>query len=143
MAYVIAKATVWAGDVLNRPGRLARVFEALAAAGANLEFVVARRVSANTSRVFVAPLSTVRQRRAATDVGLVPADRMHVLRIDGPNRAGLGATVTRATADAGINLRGFSGAVIGTKLVCYLAFESDSDAGLALRAVRKSLAGPR
>jgi hypothetical protein len=65
---------------------------------------------------------------------------MYVLRIDGPNRAGLGAIVTRVAADAGLNLRGFSGAVIGTKLVCYLAFESDSDAGLALRAIRKSLA---
>ena len=143
MAYGIAKTTVWAGDVLNRAGQLARVFEALAAAGANLEFVVARRVSANTSRIFVAPLRTVRERRAAADVGLVPADRMHVLRIDGPNRAGLAAIVTRAAADAGINVRGFSGAVLGTKLVCYLAFESEPDAGLALRAIRKSLARSR
>lgn len=140
MAYKIGKATVWAGDVLNRPGRLARVLELLSGAGADLEFIVARRVSANTSRVFVAPLRNARQRRAAGDVGLVAASGMHVLRIEGANRAGLGAALTRVVAVAGINLRGFSGAVIGTKLVCYLAFESEPDAGLASRAIRRSLA---
>jgi hypothetical protein len=140
MPYGIAKATVWAGDVLNRPGRMARVLEALAAAGADLEFIVARQVSPNTSRIFVAPLRSVQQRRAAADVGLVPAARMHVLRIEGTNRAGIGAAITRRVADAGINLRGFSGAVIARKLVCYLAFETESDAGLATRVIRKSLA---
>lgn len=140
MAYKIGKATVWAGDVMNRPGQLARVLETLSSAGADLEFVVARRVSPNTSRVFLAPLRSPRERRAADAIGLVPAGGMHVLRIEGPNRAGIGAALTRSVADAGINLRGLSGAVIAKKLVCYLAFESESDAGPATRAIRKSLA---
>lgn len=139
MAYKVGKVEVWAGDVRNRPGMLARVLEALSNAGADLEFVVARRVTENTTRVFVAPLSSAAQRRAAGDVGLVRAVGMHTLRIEGPDRPGLGARITRAVADAGINVRGLSSAAVSRKSVCYMALATEEDAKEATRAVKREL----
>jgi UTP:GlnB (protein PII) uridylyltransferase len=140
MSLKIGKVEVWAGDIVNKPGMLARVLEALAAAGASLEFVVARRVSENTGRVFVAPLTTAKQRKAAADVGLVRAARMNSLRIEGPDKPGLGARLTRAIADAGINVRGCSAAALGKKSVCYLAFASEAEAQAAAKVVRRAAA---
>ncbi len=143
MSFTVRKVDVWAGDIMNRPGMLARVLEALANAGAELEFVIARRAGETTSRVFVAPLKGKKQTQAARDAGLVPAVGMHALRIDGPDRAGLGACLTRAVADAGINLRGASAAAIGKKSVTYLALESEQNQAEALKVVRKALAGKK
>lgn len=141
MAYKIGNVGVWVGDVLNRPGRLSRVLEVLAAAGADLDFVVARRVSANTCRVFLAPLKTAAQRRAAAQVDVVPADGLHTIRVEGPNGAALGARMTRALADQGINVRGLSAAVQGGKCVTYIGFETESDAKAGTRILKKLLSG--
>jgi hypothetical protein len=143
MSYNIKKVEVWAGDILNRPGTLARVLEALTNAGAQLEFLIARRASSRTSRVFLAPLKSARQKRAAVDVGLVPASGMHALRIEGPDRKGLGAEMTRAVAARGINLRGASVAAIGRRLVAYLALSSEDDATSAAAALRTALKNTR
>jgi predicted amino acid-binding ACT domain protein len=139
MPYTINKVDVWAGDILNRSGMLARVIEALTNAGAQLEFMIARRVNDKTSRVFFAPIKGAKQHRAASDVGLVRASGMHSLRIEGSDRAGLGAAITRAVADKGINLRGASAAAIGKKAVFYLAVESEQNLREATRVVRKFL----
>lgn len=141
MSYTIRKVEVWAGDILNRPGMLARVLEGLTQAGAQLEFLVARRVTEGTSRVFVAPLKGKKQRQIAGDVGLVPAVGMYSIRIDGPDRPGLGAEIARAVAAAGINIRGASAATIGRKSVFYLAFKTADEATAAAKAARTLLAG--
>lgn len=143
MSFTIKSVDVWVTDVTNRPGMLARVLEALRNAGANLDFVIARRVTANTSRVFVAPIAGRKQLAAAADVGLSRARGMKVLRIEGPDRAGLGADLTRALADQGINLRGVSAASIARKSVCYMAFEGPADAASAARIIRRALAKRR
>ncbi len=139
MPYTINKVDVWAGDILNRTGMLARVIEALTNAGAQLEFMIARRLNEKTSRVFLASIKGIKQHRAASDVGLIRASGMHSLRIEGSDRAGLGAAITRAVADKGINLRWASAAAIGTKAVFYLAVESEQNLREAARVVRKFL----
>lgn len=139
MAFTVRAVEVFVADVRNRPGMLARVLEALRNAEANLEFVIARRITEDTSRIFVAPLKGVTQRRAAADVGMVPAVGLHTVRIEGPDRAGLAADLSRALAAAEINLRGMSAATIGRKSVIYLAFESQPDADQGTRVVRAAL----
>lgn len=139
MSYTIKKVDVWAADISNRPGTLARLLEGLANAGAQLEFMIARKVSDNTSRVFVAPITGAKQRRAASDVGLTRAKGMHSLRIEGPNRAGLGAKITRAVAGKGVNLRGASAAAIGRKALFYLAVQDEKACKEAIRVVRALL----
>lgn len=141
MSYKISKADVFAVDVLNRPGMLARVLEAVGNAGANLEFVIARQVSRNTSRVFLSPLMGKFQLRAAADVGLVRADGIHTLRIEGPDKAGLGAKLTRGLAAAGLNIRGLSAASIKKGSVCYVAFATTDEATLAAKVLKKVLSG--
>ena len=139
MPYTLTKVEVWAADIRNRPGMLARVLEALTNAGAQFEFMIARRVNEKTSRVFLAPLKGRKQQRAAAEVDLVRAAGMRCLRIEGPDRVGLGARVTRALADQGINLRGASVAAIGRKAVFYLAVESEQDLKDTRRIVRRLL----
>lgn len=139
MGYTISKVEVWAGDIFNRPGMLARVLEVLANAGAKLEFIVSRRLTRNTGRVYVAPLTDGKQKRAAADVGLVVASGMHSIRIDGPDRVGLGAGIVRCIAAADINVRGVSAATIGRRSVIYLAFGSKEDAATAVKVIGKHL----
>jgi hypothetical protein len=143
MAYTIRNVEVWAADVYNRPGMLARMLEGLAQAGAQLEFMVARRRSENTARVFVSPIKGKKQRQAAADVGFVPAIGMHAVRILGPDRPGLGAEVSRAVAAAGINIRGVAAATAGKNCVINLAFKSEEDTKKAVAAIRRQLAGKR
>lgn len=143
MAYTIRKVDVWAGDTLNRPGTLARILEALTEADAQLEFLVARRVTEKTTRVFVAPLRGKKQKQAAGKVGFVPAPGMNALRIEGPDRKGLGAQIARAVATAGINIRGASAATPGRKFVIYLAFKTPAEATRAAIVLRKLLQGKR
>ncbi len=141
MGAKIENVDVWVGDLMNRAERLARVLEALAAAGAELQFLIARRVSERTSRVYVAPLKGKKQKQAAADVGLVPAQGMFALRLVSSDRAGLGADITRCVAAAGINIRGASAATVGKKNAFYLGFKTDEDRKAAAKLLRKQLAG--
>ena len=141
MAYTVKKVETWVGDTLNQPGTLARLLEALTEAGAELEFIIARRVTERTSRIFVAPLRTKKQRLAAAAVGLVPAVSMHALRIEGPDRKGLGAAMARAISAAGLNIRGASAAKLGRKSVVYLAFKEEAEVRSAAQILRKLLRG--
>ncbi len=61
----------------------------------------------------------------------VVADSLHSLRIEGDNQPGIGTKITRGLADAGINLRGLSAAVIGGRFIMYLALDTAKDADAA------------
>lgn len=140
MAYDIKKVDVWAADIPNRAGTLARMIGELSAAGAQLEFMIARKVDEGTSRVFIAPIKGTKVQKAAVAAGLTKAAGLHSLRIEGPNKAGLGAKLTAAIAEKGVNLRGASAAGLGKTAVFYLALNSEQDLKAALATVRKALA---
>ena len=89
--------------------------------------------------VFLTPVRGAKQTRAAIDAGLGTTDSLHSLRVEGPDRPGLGTKMTRALADAGINLRGLSAAALGRKSVAYFAFDSANDAANAIKLLRKAL----
>ena len=141
MAYAISKVAVWAGEIADRPGGLASTLGALKAAGSNIEFLVARRApdKPGTGVVFVTPIKGAKQKAAAQNAGLATSEGLHSVRIEGPDRAGLGATMADALAGAGINLRGISAAALGRRAVTYLAFDSAADADAAVRVLKKSL----
>jgi hypothetical protein len=129
----------WAATIEDRPGGLARKLAALAAGGANLEMVIARRTHDKPGMgvVFVAPIKGVRATRAAVAAGFAKAASLHSVRAEGPDRPGLGAAITRALAGAGINLRGLTAAAIGRKCVVYLAIDTAEDAAGAAGILRK------
>jgi UTP:GlnB (protein PII) uridylyltransferase len=81
----------------------------------------------------------VKQKSAAQNAGLATSASLQSVRVEGPDRAGLGAKMTRAIADAGINLRGLSAAALGRRSISYLAFDNDADADNAVRVLRKAL----
>ena len=140
MALDVNRVDVWAGSIKDKPGGLAEKMSALADAGADLEFVIARRApdKPGTGVVFVAPIKGAAQAKAAKAAGLKKAESMAPLRVAGPDKPGMGAKLTRMLADAGINLRGISAARMGRKFVVYLSFDSKADSAKAARVLRKA-----
>jgi len=138
MGLKVSKVEVWAATIEDRTGGLVHKMAPLSAAGANLEFVIARRVREQPGKavVFVAPLTGEEQVKGATDAGFRPADGLHPVRIEGPDRPGVGMMLAKALADAGINLKGLSAAAIGKKFVCYLALDTPEDAEKVVRTVK-------
>jgi hypothetical protein len=141
MAYSVKKVDVWAGEIADRPGGLASTLGAMTKAGANIEFVVARRApdKPGTGVVFITPIKGAKQKAAAQQAGLGTSESLHSVRIEGPDKAGLGAKLTDALAAAGINLRGISAAALGRRAVSYLAFDSAADSETAVRILKKAL----
>jgi hypothetical protein len=141
MPYSIRKVEVWAAEIDDRPGGLAEKLEALAKAGASLEFIISRRAPDKPGKgvVFLTPVKGAKQTRAASEAGLNTTSSLHSVRVEGPDRPGLGTKMTRALADAGINLRGVSAAALGRKSVTYFAFDSADDAANAIKLLKKAL----
>jgi hypothetical protein len=141
MAYNVKKVDVWAGEIADRPGGLASTLAAVNKAGANIEFVVARRApdKPGTGVVFLTPVKGAKQKAAAQQAGLATSESLHSVRVEGPDRAGLGAKMTDALAAAGINVRGISAAALGRRAVSYLAFDSAADSDSAVRILKKTL----
>jgi hypothetical protein len=79
-------------QALPRPG-VEQSLAPLAQAGANLEFVIARRApeKPGTGVVFVTPIKGARQLRAAKAVGFTKTESLHSPRAQGPDKPGLGA----------------------------------------------------
>jgi|SRR6185436_11813222 len=141
MTYSVKKVDVWAGEIADRPGGLASTLSAMNKAGANVEFVVARRAAdkPGTGVVFLTPVKGAKQKTAAQQAGLATSESLHSVRVEGPDRAGLGAKMADALAAAGINLRGISAAALGRRAVSYLAFDSGADSDAAIRILKKAL----
>jgi hypothetical protein len=138
MALKVTRVDTWAATIQDRPGGLAGKLDALAKAGANLEFVVARRSPdrPGTGVVFVAPVKGAKATRAAAQAGFAKAETLHTVRCEGPDKPGLGAKMTRAIACAGLNLRGLSAAAIGKRCVVYWAFDSEADAAKGAKVIK-------
>ena len=139
MAMKITRQVVWAATIKDKPGSLAAKLAALADAGADLGFGIARRTDQKKGKgvVFATPISGARQIAAAKKAGFKRAAGLHGLRVEGTDKPGLGAALTAAMAEAGINLRGLSAAAIGRRCVCNLAFDTAGDATKAGRVLRK------
>lgn len=130
---------VWAATIEDRSGALAYVLAELREAGADLEFIIARRAEPGEGVVFVTPLRGDREIAAAAQVGFNVAYTLHSVRIMGRDRPGIGAELTQKLAEGGINLRGFSASVIGTQFLAYAAVDSLDDANKVIEILEKGL----
>lgn len=139
MALKVSKAEIWSTTIEDRSGGAADKIEPLSRAGANFEFVFARRMPEQPGRglCMVAPVRGRKVTAAATAAGFTRALDLAALRIEGGNKAGSAARMTRALADAGVSFRGLSAAAVGTKFVGYVAFDNAADAERAAKALRK------
>jgi hypothetical protein len=138
MSLTVTKLDVWAAQIEDKPGGLAKLLGALAGAGANLECVVARRDPSKAGKgvAFLTPIKGANALKAAKAEGLAPAEKVATLKVEGYDAPGLGFRITSAIADSGVNLRGVSGAVVGRKFVAYLGFDGSADADKAARALK-------
>ena len=139
MKLKVTRTDVLAATIQDRPGGLAAKLAALSKAGANLESVVARRSPDRPGKgvVFVTPIKGPAKLRAARKAGFKKLPKMHSVRIEGPDRKGVGARITTALAKAGINLRGLSAAAINKRFVAYLSCDTAAGAAKAVRILKQ------
>jgi hypothetical protein len=139
MTLKVTKAEIWTANIDDRAGGAADRLAPLADAGANFEFVFARRMPESPGKglMLVTPVKGRKVTAAALAAGFTRADNLAGLRVEGSNRAGGGARMTRALGAAGLSFRGLSASVLGTKFVCYLSFDNAEDAAKAAAVLRK------
>lgn len=140
MAVSISTVDVWAGNIQDQTGSLANVLERIADAGASVDCVIARRHPdrPGSGDVFVSGAKGKKAQDAAQSSGLSKADRIATLRIEGSDKPGLGSKITRAIADAGINVRGVSAMTMAGKFVAYIGFDNSADAERAAKAIKSA-----
>jgi len=136
---IVESVDVWAAPINDKPGGLANILAGLRDAGADLDFIIARRAPDQPGKgvVFVTPLRGDREVNAAANLGFDVTRSLHELRVQGENKPGVAANLTEKLAAAGINLRGFSGAVIGTRFILYIGLDSAEDAKKAAAILKK------
>ena len=136
---IVERVDVWAATIEDKPGGLAKILTGLKDAGADLDFVIARRAreKPGTGVVFVTPLRGDREVAAASTLGFNVTSSLKSLRIEGQNKPGVASALTNRLADAGINLHGVSAAVIGTKFIIYISLDNAEDAAKAAKIIKK------
>ena len=115
MDTIVEGVNVWAAPIKDKVGGLARLLTGLREAGADLDFILARRTPEKPGLgvVFVTPLRGDREVAAAAQLGFNVTSGVKSVRIEGDNKPGITAEITQKLAAAGISLRGLSAAVIG------------------------------
>ena len=139
MAMVVERVDVWAASIRDEVGGLGQLLTCLRDAGADLDFVLARRTAKEPGLgvVFLTPLRGDVEIAAAADLGCNVARSVHSLRVEGDNRPGAAAEMTEKLASAGINLHGFSAAVIGPRFIAYIGLDSSEDADKAVEILQQ------
>lgn len=140
MAIKVSKADVWAVSINDRAGGLAERLEPLAKAGANLEMVFARRTPETPGQgmLFVTPIKGTKATAAAQQGGMGQPQSIYSVRVEGGDKAGLGAKIARTLGDAGVSIRGLSAIAIGKKFISYIACDSADDQARAIAALKKA-----
>ena len=129
---------VWAAEIQDEPGGLARTLRTVADCGADLDCVLARRTPEHDGKgvVFMTTLNDRRQLDGAGQAGLHRVTHLATLKIEGTDHPGIGADLTGIVADAGVSLHGITSTVIGRRFVCYASFDSVADMQKALGAIK-------
>jgi hypothetical protein len=139
MPVKVKKITLWRKELENRVGTLSGTLEPLAKAGADLQVVMGYCYPGEHGRAAVElfPIASKKTASAAQTAGLA-ASGIPAIHVEGDNRLGLGHAITRALADAGVNLDFLVVQVIGRKYSAVLGFENDADARQAVGVIKKA-----
>jgi hypothetical protein len=138
MPVQVKRITLWRKELENRTGSLASTLEPVANAGADLEIVMGYCYPGDRAKAAVElyPVTNKKTTAAAQSAGLA-ASAIPAVLVQGDNRAGLGHAITKAVADAGVNLDFLVAQVIGRKFSAVLGFENDADANKATTLIKK------
>ncbi len=126
--------------IKDEPGGLAKKLTGLRETGADLDFIIARRAPENPGMgvVFVTPLRGDTETSAAATLGFNVSRSLQFVRVEGDNKPGIGAELAEKLAAAGINLHGFSAAVIGTRFILHIGLDTAADAAKATEILKKA-----
>ena len=140
MAIKASRTDMWTCMVDDRAGGTADKLDQLAKAGANLEMVFARRAPEMPDKglMFVTPIKGAKAVRAAEAVGFHKGPGVISVRVEGGDKAGLCARMSRARGDAGVSFRGLTAIAIGKKFISYIACDSADDQARAIAALKKA-----
>ena len=139
MSVTVKKITLWRREIENKPGSLAAVLTPLAGAGADLQVVMGYRHPGHESEasIEVSPVTGKKATKAAQDAGL-GASVIPTLLVQGENQPGLGAAISKALADAGVNLAFLVAQVVGDRFSAVIGFDNPEDAAKASSMVKKA-----
>lgn len=134
MDTIVEHVDVWSTGITDQAGDLSRVLKGLDEAGADLNFIIARRTAEKPGSgvVFVTPIRGDREVKAASTLGFNLTNSVDALCVEGKNKPGAAARLTGLIANAGVNVRGLSVAVIGTRYAAYFGFDSHEDVETAI-----------
>ena len=140
MDLLVNRVDVWAASTADKPGGLSGILKGLYEAGADLDFVIARRASDKPGAgvVYLTPIRGDREIEAASILGFNITSSVDSVRVEGDNVPGAAARLAELIADAGINVRGFSVAVIGPRYIAYIGFDSSSDTEKAAKIIQEA-----
>jgi hypothetical protein len=142
MAISVKPITLWRRELRDRPGGLAESLEPLAGAGANVKVLMGYRYPGDPSRAAIElyPVTGSRAVAAAERGGFGEA-RIPALLVEGDDATGLGHRLSRALADADINLDFVLSQVIGPRFSAVFGFAQQSDAQRAVPLLKKAAGG--
>lgn len=140
MDLIVEHVDVWSASITDNPGSLSGMLTELYEAGADLDFIIARRApeKPGTGVVFLTPLRGDREVRAASTLGFNLTSSVNAVRVEGDNVSGAAARIANLIADAEINVRGFSVAVIGARLIAYIGFDNSNDTEKVVKIIQEA-----
>jgi len=135
---IVERADVWSASIADKTGGLSWLLKGMDEAGADFNFVIARRTPENPGSgvVFVTPIRGDKEVEAASTLGFSLTRSVDAVRYEADNKPGASARLTERLADAGINIRGLSVAVLGSRFVAYIGFDNAADAETAIGIFR-------
>jgi hypothetical protein len=131
---IVERVDVWSASIADKTGGLSWLLKGMDEAGADFNFIIARRSpeKPGSGVVFVTPIRGDREVKAANTLGFSLTRSVDAVCFEADNKPGATARLTGLIADAGINIRGLSVAEIGTRFVAYIGFDSTNDAEKAI-----------
>ncbi len=133
----VKQVKLWVFHGGDRKGLLADALEPLAAAGVHLQVVMAYRFPTELDRaaIEVFPIEGPTAEAEARRFGFVQSDTPCLL-VEGDDRRGLGARISRAISDAKVSMAFLMAQVVGKKFSAAIGFASDEDAATATKAIQ-------
>ena|SRR5258706_10727427 len=137
--FKVEKIDIWTVEMEDKPGATAGLFKGLAEAGADLQFVIARRQPEKPGKgiLFVSPIKGGKVEEVARRAGFALRADVVGVRVEGSNEPGLSYKLTQALGSAGLNLRALLGNAIGKEGVVVIAFDNAADATKGYEILRQ------
>ncbi|MEI2770855.1 MAG: ACT domain-containing protein [Candidatus Competibacter sp.] len=104
MNLLVERVEVWAASIEDKPGSLANILSVLREAGADLNFILARRTleAPGRSEVFVTHLRGDAELEAAATLGFNLTGSVRWIRVEGENRLGVAVGLPEPHRDGGM-----------------------------------------